>query len=78
MKKYIYTGVNSAITLQHEGKALDVLFFNGKTVEMPSENQATKTLILNGNLTLVAKAKDATAPTELAPATPNKALKGAK
>lgn len=82
MKKYIYKGVNSAITLQHDGKPLDILLFDGKTVEMPSGNEATNTLILNGNLTLVAEAI-AVVPSELvtealAPVAPTKLLKGAK
>lgn len=58
MKKFIYNGANSGVTLQVPGKGnaahsqdVDVLLFNGKEVELPEDHELVKTLVLNGNLT---------------------------
>lgn len=60
MKKFIYNGSNSGVTLQVPGKGKDapqqdfeVLLFNGKEVELPEDHELVKTLVLNGNLTEV-------------------------
>lgn len=61
MKKYLYSGANTAVTLKHaDGKEQDIMLWNGKSVSLPEEHEYIKTLLALGHLTAVADAPAAT------------------
>jgi hypothetical protein len=62
MKKYIYRGPDSGITLQDKETSTDVLLRAGKTVRLPDGNAAVRTLAAQGYLVEVAE--QAPAPAE--------------
>ena len=45
LKKYIYHGPLSSITLTIEGKSQDVILMNGKQVILPDDHDYTQTLV---------------------------------
>lgn len=54
MKKYLYSGPISGATIKtNENKSIEVVFHDGKTYELPSDNAYVKTLIARGHLTQV-------------------------
>lgn len=60
LKKYIYHGPLSSITLTIEGKAQDIILMNGKQVMLPDDDDYTQTLVNQGKLVQVAEEPKAT------------------
>lgn len=56
MKKYIYSGPDSGVTLRDEkGESTDYMLWHGREVSLPEEHEAVKTLADQGLITPVLK-----------------------
>lgn len=55
--KYIYSGPTSGVTLQGKEEALEVMLHTNAEVDLPEDNEYTRTLLALRHLTLVSNAK---------------------
>jgi hypothetical protein len=56
--RYVYSGPTSGVTLEDGG---EVMFFDGREVELPETNEYVKTLVALGHLKPVAVSSEVTA-----------------
>lgn len=49
--KYRYSGPTSGVTLNVDGKPMEVMLHTGKDIDLPEANEYVKTLVALGHLT---------------------------